>query len=207
MGAQGQAKGVGGSGGGSGSGGLFRAVARSLSEPFTAITGRRGMPSLSPASQKALANFWSTMGRRLVSLPNLPVQNVPSFEDVIDWLQQPADEAAEGKAADAPANPAPQNGEAPVRKAEVPSTDGKTTAVPRRGAEEAWQRAGAEVRERLRKIAEASRREAARSRGAKVRVDTAERSEKTALARAEVNRRLRAAAKAEPTRAEAATAE
>jgi hypothetical protein len=147
------------------------------------------------------------MGRRLVSLPNLPVQNVPSFEDVIDWLQQPADEAAEGKAADAPANPAPQNGEAPVRKAEVPSTDGKTTAVPRRGAEEAWQRAGAEVRERLRKIAEASRREAARSRGAKVRVDTAERSEKTALARAEVNRRLRAAAKAEPTRAEAATAE
>jgi hypothetical protein len=198
MGEPGQAKGVGGSGGGSGAGGLFRAVAKSLSEPFTAITGRRGMPSLSPASQKALASFWSAMGRRLVSLPSVPVENVPSFEDLVDWLQQPMDNNGEGKAADAPANPAPQNGEAPVRNAEAPGTDGKTTAIPPRGADEAWQRAGAEVRERMRKIAAAAKREAARSKEAKVRLDKAEqRSEQTALARAEVNRRLRAQGKVE----------
>ena len=74
--------------------------------PFNSLLGRRNGQN-SAASQRAMGEFWSVVGRRLVTLPQLPAAT-PSLEDVLDWLQKPIspDEPAAG--GDKPAREAPR---------------------------------------------------------------------------------------------------
>ena len=105
-GANGPARGVGGSAGAGGNRSLASHLMNIVDLPFNSLLGRRNGQN-SAASQRAMGEFWSVVGRRLVTLPQLPAAT-PSLEDVLDWLQKPIspDEPAAG--GDKPAREAPR---------------------------------------------------------------------------------------------------
>ena len=152
--------------------------------PFlSSLSAKKSAVSMSPVGQKALGEFWSLMGRRLVSLPELPGA-APTLEEVMDWLQTPVQPDA--NAGDPAAAPAGEAGAAQGGQKQAPAgerkADGK--AAEQRPADKAAGQAVEKATEKAAERATGPRPRGAAQRGRHDR-------ERINTARAELQRALR----------------